>query len=248
VRADRRRTVSGDVRQDTRIWLSHADSVGRCQVGSGYRVGLQAGGHRFDPGTLHLRKIPFAGLLWDRFPPPATAVRARCERTAASCRALSNEVESGQPDCPSRVTSSSGAGLSRRRSRRRVPLLPPFKHRFSGVLCWRQRKNGLNASPGAWRRCSRRRARRVRSFGTRHAPALTSSHGKADALGSGLPGRRNGAAASTDATTRVPGAAAANEQAPQGLARVIRDEFKDAINGVPTAWKPRSLAGRARSG
>ena len=53
VRADRCRTVSGDGRRDGRIWLSHADFVGRCEVGSGYRLGLQAGGHRFDPGTLH---------------------------------------------------------------------------------------------------------------------------------------------------------------------------------------------------
>jgi hypothetical protein len=26
-------------------------------VGSGYRVGLQAGGHRFDPGTLHVKLL-----------------------------------------------------------------------------------------------------------------------------------------------------------------------------------------------
>jgi len=49
------RTLSDDVRREGGFKLSHADSVGRCQVESGYRVGLQAGGHRFDPGTLHLR-------------------------------------------------------------------------------------------------------------------------------------------------------------------------------------------------
>jgi hypothetical protein len=54
VRADRRRTVSGDVRRDGRIALSHADSVGRCQVGSGYRAGLQVGGRGFESRTLHL--------------------------------------------------------------------------------------------------------------------------------------------------------------------------------------------------
>jgi hypothetical protein len=53
MRADTRLAVSSHVRRERRFRLSHADSVGRCQVGSGYRVGLQAGGHRFDPGTLH---------------------------------------------------------------------------------------------------------------------------------------------------------------------------------------------------
>jgi hypothetical protein len=34
VRADPRRTLSRDVRRSGRMWLSRADSVGRCQVGS----------------------------------------------------------------------------------------------------------------------------------------------------------------------------------------------------------------------
>jgi hypothetical protein len=93
VRADRRRTVSGDVRRDSRIWLSHPDSVGPSQMTSGNRTGLQAGGHRFDPGTLHLEKGPFAALLSSAVPSPATAVRARCERT---CRPVSVGVERGQ--------------------------------------------------------------------------------------------------------------------------------------------------------
>jgi hypothetical protein len=63
VRADRRRTVSGEVRREGRFRLSHADSVGRCQVGSGYRVGLQAGGRGFDPGTLHHKKAPLQRFL-----------------------------------------------------------------------------------------------------------------------------------------------------------------------------------------
>src|SRR5262249_30199410 len=70
--------------------------------------------------TLHLRKIPFAGLSSALFPPLATAVRARCKRTADTGRAQSNEVESRRPVCRSPVTSSSGAGLTRRRSRVRV--------------------------------------------------------------------------------------------------------------------------------
>src|SRR6266536_1415418 len=57
VRADRRRTLSGDVRREGRVWLSHADSVGRCQVGSGYRMGLQVGGRGFESRTLHLKKM-----------------------------------------------------------------------------------------------------------------------------------------------------------------------------------------------
>ena len=37
--------------------LTHAHFVRRCRVGSGYRTGLQAGGHRFDPGALHLQDL-----------------------------------------------------------------------------------------------------------------------------------------------------------------------------------------------
>src|SRR5262249_8373087 len=81
VRADRRRTVSDEVRREGRVWLSHADSVGRCQVGSGYRVGLQVGGRGFESRTLHLRKSPFAGTFLCSVSDSATAVRARCERT-----------------------------------------------------------------------------------------------------------------------------------------------------------------------
>jgi hypothetical protein len=91
VRADRRPAVLGDVRRERRFSLSHAGSVGRCQVGSGYRVGLQVGGRGFESRTLHLQKNLFAGLSAARFPPPATAVRARCERTAESCRAQSSD-------------------------------------------------------------------------------------------------------------------------------------------------------------
>jgi hypothetical protein len=113
VRADRRRTVSGDVRRAGRFRLSHDDSVGRCRAGSDYRVGLQVGGRGFESRTLHLQKNLFAGLSSARFPPPATAVRARCERTADSCRAQLSEVESGAFVDRSRVASSSGAGLTR---------------------------------------------------------------------------------------------------------------------------------------
>jgi hypothetical protein len=51
VRAQCERTavqpVSCRVRQEGRLRLNHADSVRRCQVGSGNRLGLRAGGHRF---------------------------------------------------------------------------------------------------------------------------------------------------------------------------------------------------------
>jgi hypothetical protein len=57
VRAKCRQTLSDGVRQEGRFRLSHADSVGRCRLRSGYRLGLQAGGHRFDPGTLHKRPV-----------------------------------------------------------------------------------------------------------------------------------------------------------------------------------------------
>jgi hypothetical protein len=60
----------------------------------------------------------------------------------------------------------------------------------------------------------------------------------------------DGAAAPTDTTTRAAAAAAhkqARQEPPVRLARVIRAEFKGAINGAPPAWRPRSLAGRARS-
>jgi hypothetical protein len=53
VRADRRRTVSDRVRRIHGFRLNHAASVGRGQAACVVRMGLQAGGHRFDPGTLH---------------------------------------------------------------------------------------------------------------------------------------------------------------------------------------------------
>ena len=103
VRADRRRTVSGDVRRDSRIWLSHADSVGRCQLGSGYRVGLQVGGRGFESRTLHLEKrliygtfasgganVDNAGASAVRADPPV-AVRRR--RTWSSDDDVSGPVE-----------------------------------------------------------------------------------------------------------------------------------------------------------
>jgi hypothetical protein len=52
------------------------------------------------------RKNLFAGCSSARFPPSATAVRARCERTADSCRAQLSEVESEAFVDRSRVTSS----------------------------------------------------------------------------------------------------------------------------------------------
>jgi hypothetical protein len=54
MRADRRLTVSGDVRRKRQFRLSHAVSVGPCQVWSGYRLGLQAGGGGFESRTLHV--------------------------------------------------------------------------------------------------------------------------------------------------------------------------------------------------
>jgi hypothetical protein len=84
VRADRRQPVSGRVRRDGRFRLSHADSAGRCQVGSSYRLGLQAGGHRFDPGTLH-KSLANRNLLlshWAKSRPDCTrSARAEAGRT-----------------------------------------------------------------------------------------------------------------------------------------------------------------------
>jgi hypothetical protein len=89
----RRPTVSCRVRQEGRFRLNHADSVRRCQVGSGNRLGLQAGGHRFDPGTLHhvvisARRLLAAaqtregGLEKTEFPPTGTDSPAagRCDQ------------------------------------------------------------------------------------------------------------------------------------------------------------------------
>jgi hypothetical protein len=52
------RTVSSDLRREERIWLNRAGLVGRGRVVSGVLMDLQAGGHRFDPGTLHLHRRP----------------------------------------------------------------------------------------------------------------------------------------------------------------------------------------------
>src|SRR5919204_2442545 len=62
---------------------------------AGRAPALQAGGHRFDPGTLHLQKVPspFAGTFLRSVSKSATAERARCERTGNCCRARSSEVE-----------------------------------------------------------------------------------------------------------------------------------------------------------
>jgi hypothetical protein len=53
VRATCCRTVSSGVRREQRTWLNHADLVGPGRVVSAVLMALQAGGHRFDPGTLH---------------------------------------------------------------------------------------------------------------------------------------------------------------------------------------------------
>jgi hypothetical protein len=121
VRADHRRTVSGGVRREGRFWLKRAGSVGRCQVGSGYRVGLQVGGRGFESRTLHLKKEPICRNLSlrgsNRDNSRASAVRAdrpiaveRC-RVTSVCQLVSSDV-------------GYRTGLSRRRSRVRVPSLP----------------------------------------------------------------------------------------------------------------------------
>jgi hypothetical protein len=91
VRADRRQTGSGDVGQKMRIRLSHADSVDRCQVGSGNRLGLQVGGRGFESRTLHTR---FAAAFSRR----CQCRQRRCERGASGpvdcCQASSVEKRS----------------------------------------------------------------------------------------------------------------------------------------------------------
>jgi hypothetical protein len=95
VRADRRRTVSGDVRRDGRIWLSHADSVRPGQVGSSNRVGLQVGGRGFESRTLHLKKERFCrsfmrhGVSLDNG--GASAVRADLRNVVERSRVRSSQ-------------------------------------------------------------------------------------------------------------------------------------------------------------
>ena len=92
VRAERCRTQSGDVGRDQPKRLIHAVSVGRSQVRSGYRTGLQAGGHRFDPGTLHLREAAsgaasgLSPLAAEATPTPSWSPRGHL---AAGCGASS---------------------------------------------------------------------------------------------------------------------------------------------------------------
>jgi hypothetical protein len=101
VRADRRRTVSGDVRRDGGFWLSHADSVGRRRAGSGYRMGLEAGGHRFDPGTLHRKREAIARFALDptssirNVPPSVDLARRATLRTSREATANRTLAELG---------------------------------------------------------------------------------------------------------------------------------------------------------
>jgi hypothetical protein len=124
MRADRRTRGSGDVRRKARIRLSHAHSVDPCQVGSGNRMGLQAGGHRFDPGTLHHKKVPFlqrfrrcAGIrIGNRPTRGASGVLSRWRKQLRSegARCHKHMVGSGG------VSDVSSRSLSRRRSRGRA--------------------------------------------------------------------------------------------------------------------------------
>jgi hypothetical protein len=170
VRADHRRMASGDVRDTARFRLSHADSVGRCRAGSGYRMGLQVGGRGFESRTLHLRKMPFAGFLLALFPSLATAVRARCERTSNGCRPHSSEVESRALVDRSRVTSSTGAGLTCRRLRVRVPSLRSRKTCKSTYSV-----AGLDTAPAHAPHAARARAARNARKPAQWRPRVTSS-------------------------------------------------------------------------
>lgn len=134
VRADHRRTVSDDVRQKGRIRLSHAGFVRRRQAGSGYRMGLQAGGHRFDPGTLHNYSKPRAdfGLTVDRLQARHESGDASCGGFAGVCNddpgSLKCRGVSGRPphfDVQAVLDGSPGIGDGGRRVAReqRVPRL-----------------------------------------------------------------------------------------------------------------------------
>jgi len=172
VRADRRRTVSGDVRRERQFRFSHAVSVGRCHVGSGNRMGLQAGGHRFDPGTLHLRETAlFTGILRRAVSESTTPVRADPDDVVSGeveqCRVrLVAAIESVER---SQVTSNS----------RRRPCAPELTrsvltHRARPVAqihpSSRDRRNGLELEPG-----------RPAHEGSERSPSAPTSHSRASA-------------------------------------------------------------------
>jgi hypothetical protein len=119
VRADRRQTGSGDVGQERRFRLSHADSVGPRQAESGNQSGLQAGGHRFDPGTLHRRTKPNPGLRLLRI-----TVEAQMRSVMWSVHTA------GESHAPERLTAAGASGedvlFSRRPPESRARPEPAF--------------------------------------------------------------------------------------------------------------------------
>jgi hypothetical protein len=116
------------------------------------------------------RKMPFAGFLLALFPPLATAVRARCERTSNGCRPHSSEVESRALVDRSRVTSSTGAGLTCRRLRVRVPSLRSRKTCKSTYSV-----AGLDTAPAHAPHAARARAARNARKPAQWRPRVTSS-------------------------------------------------------------------------
>jgi hypothetical protein len=84
-------------------------------------------------------------------PPAPTPAGGRRKPPGLHPRIRASRVES-----PARERNSHLSRLARSRHDRpatpevagRVPSLPSFRHRSSGGLCWRPRKNGLNASFG----------------------------------------------------------------------------------------------------
>jgi hypothetical protein len=86
--------------------------------GSGYRLGLQAGGHRFDPGTLHDKNSRFAGTFGlngaGADNSGASGASAQCRFVSARCwrrrSSVSRQPSSGrvnEPACHAEFARSS---------------------------------------------------------------------------------------------------------------------------------------------
>ena len=151
VRAYRCRTESGEVREEERFRLSHADSVGPSQVASGNQTGLQAGGGGFESRTLHDKKRPIcrsflaAGVRVDN----SGASRVRAD-LSIGVGWESNEVGSGRVVDRSQVTAKREPALQAggRRSGERAQAVA-YRVSMSQPWCEERLPASVNSSrPG----------------------------------------------------------------------------------------------------
>jgi hypothetical protein len=210
---------SSVVRREGRAWLSHAVLVGSGQVVSGLLMALQAGGHRFDPGTLHHKNSRFAGTFGlngaGADNSGASGASAQCRFVSARCwrrrSSVSRQPSSGrvnEPACHAEFARSSPGRSGKDAAPAAVlPPGPVVPRRGRGRArrdrslrpapdgCWcrprrRARRTSAVARPRARTRAARARIRRIRRARVRRRHPR-SRGGQPDRRRSAIRARRN---------------------------------------------------------